>query len=252
MESIFLHGGGDDPAWRAATFGSFLNALDGAGGGPLALVAAEASPAEAEESYAAYAAIFASLEPQFDLAPLLVGPDSPLTAAALESLRPRGVFVCGGATPLYRAALCADPAWLEYCARAAIPYGGTSAGAAIAAGDAILGGWRASRAEAIRPILFQGAGEGLDMLTVRPGLGLVPFAIDVHASQFGTLSRLAHAIDLGLAAEGWAIDEDTVLEVGSTEMRVYGKGQAYHLQAGGQGSRLAIYAGGAVILRPGA
>jgi cyanophycinase len=250
MSSLFLHGGGDDQAWRAATFGRFLDSLDAGHGGPLALVVVEPSPEQAEESYAAYAAIFASLAPPVGLAPLPAGPDRPLAATALEDLRPCGIFVCGGATPLYHAVLCADPAWNEYRVRAGIPYGGTSAGAAIAAAPAILGGWRASRADEIRPILFQGAGEGLDMLTVRPGLGLTPFTIDVHASQFGTLSRLAHAVDLGLAAEGWAIDEDTVLEVNATTLRVYGKGQAYHLQAGDQGSRLAIYAGGAVIARP--
>lgn len=37
---------------------------------------------------------------------------------------------------------------------------------------------------------------------MRPGLGLVPFAVDVHASQHGTPTRLMHAIDAGLVQEG--------------------------------------------------
>ena len=47
-----------------------------------------------------------------------------------------------------------------------------------------------------------------------PGLGLVPFAVDVHATQWGTLTRLVHAVDAGLVAEGWAVDNGTVLVAG--------------------------------------
>lgn len=36
-------------------------------------------------------------------------------------------------------------------------------------------------------MLFEGASEGLDVLSVRPGLGVVEGAVDVHASQWGTL-----------------------------------------------------------------
>ena len=57
------------------------------------------------------------------------------------------------------------------------------------------------------------AGEDLDLVQPRPGLGLVPFAVDVHATQWGTLTRLIHAVALGLVAEGVAIDEGTCLEV---------------------------------------
>jgi cyanophycinase-like exopeptidase len=72
----------------------------------------------------------------------------------------------------------------------------------------------------------------------------------VHASQFGTLSRLAHAVDLGMVAEGWGIDEDTVLEVSPDALRVYGKGHVYRIQAGDHGSTLTIYTDGAAIERP--
>jgi hypothetical protein len=79
MSSLFLHGGGDDPEWRAATFGRFLSSLDTARTGPLVLVVAEDSEAGAQESYAAYESIFASLGSGVAFAPLLVAPASPLT-----------------------------------------------------------------------------------------------------------------------------------------------------------------------------
>ena len=89
-----------------------------------------------------------------------------------------------------------------------LPYAGYSAGAALAADRAIVGGHRRDDG---RPVCAEEAGEDLERLAVRAGLGLVPFAVDVHATQWGTLTRLVHAVDAGLAAEGWAIDEGTVL-----------------------------------------
>jgi cyanophycinase len=211
------------------------------GDGPLAVVVAEADEGAAGESFAAYRTIFEALGvPAGRLQAFFATPEAPLTRAALAGAAPAGLFVCGGATPFYHAALCAERDWLSYLEEATIPYAGTSAGAAIAAQEAILGGWRAERAGELRPILFPGAGEGLDRLTVRPGLGLAPFAVDVHASQWGTLGRLVHAVTLGLVDEGWAIDEDTTLEVESGELRLYGLGQAYHVGRGEDGAAIVM------------
>jgi cyanophycinase len=168
--------------------------------------------------------------PAAALAPAYVTPGQPLTAARCAELRPRGIFVCGGATPFYHRALAEEQGWLTYLREAGMPYGGTSAGAAIAAERAILGGWQVADGERRRGILFAGAGEGLELLTVERGLGLAPFAVDVHASQWGTLLRLIHAVDRGLVPEGWAIDENTLLEVESGQLAVYGRGQAYHVR----------------------
>ena len=88
-----------------------------------------------------------------------------------------------------------------------VVFGGFSAGAAIAGEWAIVGGWRHGG----RDVCAEEAGEDLEQLTVRPGLGLVPFAVDVHATQWGTVTRLIHAVRAGLAPEGWAVDEGTVL-----------------------------------------
>ena len=49
----------------------------------------------------------------------------------------------------------------------------------------------------------------------------------MHAAQWGTLTRLIAAVDAGLVAEGYAIDEGTVLVVDGTEPRVEGLGHAW-------------------------
>jgi cyanophycinase len=234
---LFLHGGGDDPHARSTTFGRFVQATIVDGLCRVALVAAEATEAQARASAEEYGAIFAALPlAPADIYPVLVWAEQPLTRAQLERIRPTGVFVCGGNTPLYQQALCEDTAWLQYLHAANIPYGGTSAGAAIAARTAIVGGWQATRSGETRAILFRGASEGLDPLTVRDGLGLAPFAVEVHASQMGTLTRLIHAVELGLVAHGWAIDEDTLLQIDdSGDINIYGQGHAYSIWRDGEG-----------------
>jgi cyanophycinase len=141
------------------------------------------------------------------------------------------VYVAGGWTPGYREALAAaGSAWLPRD----VPYAGYSAGAAVAATDAIVGGFRRDDG---RAICAEEAGEDLEALTVRPGLGLVPFAVDVHATQWGTLTRLVHTVDAWLAPEGWAIDEGTALVVGDgADPRVEGLGSAYRVARAGAGT----------------
>lgn len=242
MTAIFLHGGGDSPAARADTFGRFLD-LTGLGrpvrsgaGGPLLLIAVAEEQEEGRETADYYRALFVELgAPDDRLTPMLLAPGRPLTGRQVAACGPSGVFVCGGATPLYHRALCADLSWAAYLREHDIPFGGTSAGAAIVAERAILGGWQSpGDGETSRPILFQGAGEGLEWLTVRPGAGLVPFAVDVHAGQWGTLTRLFHAARGGLVDEGWAIDEDTCLIVRPGRVEIAGWGYAYHVARDGQ------------------
>ena len=130
-----------------------------------------------------------------------------------------GVFVGGGSTPGYQEALAG------WRAPADLPFAGFSAGAAVAAARAIVGGWRLDG----REVCAEEAGEDLDELAVRDGLGLVPFAVDVHATQWGTLTRLVHAVGAGLVDEGWAIDEGTVLVVDDGSVRAEGLGSAYRV-----------------------
>jgi cyanophycinase len=141
------------------------------------------------------------------------------TAGDLEGAA--GVFVAGGMTPAYQEALAGWtlPGRLHYC--------GFSAGSAVAARRAIVGGWTLDG----RPVLDADFGEDLGEIEVRDGLGLVDFAVDVHAAQWGTLTRLIAAVDAGLVAEGVAIDEGTVLICDGDDTRVAGLGQAWRVRA---------------------
>jgi cyanophycinase len=243
MLPVFLIGGGGDHPGSADTYGRFVGAATRYGLCRIALVVAEDDTAEADDIYASTCAIFANQGMSADqMTGLFLTSTTALTTALITAAEPTGVFVCGGSTPLYQQALCNDLTWLDYLQTRRIPYGGVSAGAAVAASRAIVGGWRAQRGDIVRPILFQGASEGRDLLDVRPGLGLVPFTVEVHASQWGTLTRLVHALDLGLVTEGWAIDEATLLQVDEAGLQVHGLGQVYHLRRDEQGAiRLTVH-----------
>jgi cyanophycinase len=118
-----------------------------------------------------------------------------------------------------------------------VPYAGYSAGAAIAAERAILGGWRLDRLAVCAPE----AAEDLVEVAVAPGLGLVPFAVDVHATQWGTLTRLVHAVAAGLVDGGWAVDEGTALVLGDGgPPHVEGLGGAYRVTRSGGSLTVAL------------
>ena len=59
------------------------------------------------------------------------------------------------------------------------------------------------------------------------GLGLLPVTVDVHAAQWGTIARLIAAVAAGLVNSGVAIDENTLLAVGSGGAKVRGAGQVH-------------------------
>jgi cyanophycinase len=114
------------------------------------------------------------------------------------------------------------------------PYAGFSAGAAVAAERAVVGGWLHDGV-AVCP---EDAAEDLAELAVVAGLGLVPFAVDVHCSTWGTLSRLVTAVRTGAAAAGIAIDEDTAVTVRGDTVSVAGLGSAFRVYA--DGGRFAV------------
>jgi cyanophycinase len=226
MAPVFLIGGGRADAAVRASHAGFVRA---AGGGPIvAIVLDEGDDTDAERWTAALRLAGAA-----EARALVVSPARPPRAADLDGTA--GVFVAGGWTPGYHDVLvgAGGTDWLPRDP----PYAGYSAGAAIAAARAIVGGFR--RDDDGRPICAEEAGEGLEALTVRPGLGLVPFSVDVHATQWGTLTRLVHAVDAGLVDEGWAIDEGTALVLESAAApRVEGLGSAYRVARDGE--RLAV------------
>jgi len=236
MAPAFLIGGGrDDDAVRASHTG-FVRA---AGGGPIvAIVLDEAEDTDPERWTDAL-----RLSGAVAARAVVVSPARPPRAEDLDGAA--GVYVAGGWTPGYQEALvaAAGTAWLPRDR----PYAGYSAGAALAADRAIVGGHRRDDG---RPVCAEEAGEDLERLAVRAGLGLVPFAVDVHATQWGTLTRLVHAVDAGLAVEGWAIDEGTVLVAGDGPPRVEGLGSAYRVAREGERVCVAVAADTAGAPRP--
>ena len=79
------------------------------------------------------------------------------------------------------------------------------------------------------PVCPEESNEELDEVTVVEGIGLVEGAVDVHAAQWGNLSRLVAAVAAGRAPYGLAIDECTTLEVGSGS--VSGAGRVWRVGA---------------------
>lgn len=230
MIPVFLIGGG----WRAEafpqTYASFLQIATRNNKRKIAVIVAEEAGANSHEQFLRFFRAFESVGLNFtDAAEITVSADNPLTPEKVAEIQPTGVFVCGGLTPAYHDALCRDQAWLEYLFENKVPYCGFSAGASIASEKAIVGGWQRKINNRVVEITDENAGEDLDLLDVRNGLNLVPFAIDVHATQWGTLSRLIHAVDTNLVAKGWAIDENTMLEIVEGELKILGAGNAYRV-----------------------
>src|SRR3954463_5588253 len=95
----------------------------------------------------------------------------------------RGVYVAGGLTPAYWEAVCDTPFGAALREWDGV-YAGFSAGAAGAGEKALVGGWRLNGVD----VCDSDFAEELEEVDVRPGLGLVPFTVDVHASQWGTLT----------------------------------------------------------------
>ena len=211
MPPVFLIGGGrGDDAVRA----SHRPFVDAVAGRPIVAVVLDEGDGTDVERWSASLTLAGAAE----IRTLVVSKQRPPRREDVEGAG--GVFVAGGWTPGYHEALVGAD-WLP----PDVVYAGFSAGAAIAGRWAIVGGWRLGDLE----VCAEEAGEDLEPLTVRDGLGLVPFAVDVHATQWGTLTRLAHAIRGRLAPEGWAVDEGTALIYDGGRTRVEGLGVAYHV-----------------------
>jgi cyanophycinase len=220
--SLFLHGGGGKVEW----FQPFVRQCE-----RIALILVSDSE---ENELGEYQEILQEAGASSDaMRGFLLGRDHPLEFEEFTAFSPDGVLICGGSTPLYQELLCQDSSLKAALQSQVTHICGTSAGAAILSANAIVGGWKLQGDKRATQILFQGAGEGLEYLTIREGFGLVDFGVDLHASQWGTLTRLINAVHAGHLDEGVAIDEDTVL-IPET-MTVYGDGQVYHVlkQAGG-------------------
>ncbi len=148
---------------------------------------------------------------------------TPFDSAVLSDID--GLVIGGGLTPAYLAAVQPLIEEIRLLVADGLPYLGYSAGAMIAADRAIVGGWRLAGI----PVCPPDTAEDLDEVTIAEGIGLVDLAIDVHAAQWGTLSRLVAATEAGLVEGGVAIDEGTVLVVTDSGLRVAGAGNVWRV-----------------------
>ncbi|MFN2563130.1 MAG: Type 1 glutamine amidotransferase-like domain-containing protein [Jatrophihabitans sp.] len=155
------------------------------------------------------------------------------------------LLVCGGLTPAYGTALSPVRAAVRSWLAEGRPYAGFSAGAAVAAERAVVGGYRLGG----RSVCPDDAAEDLDDVTVADGLGLVPFAVEVHAAQWDTLGRMCAAVAAGLVPSGVAIDEDTAVVVEDSAAIVTGRGAAHVVTSiGGAVSVQSVTAGGSLSI----
>lgn len=109
----------------------------------------------------------------------------------------------------------------------------------IAPDSALIGGYKIGGAE----VCPEEWSEGLEELTFHPGLGLTPFAVDVHAAQGGTLGRAIAAVHHGVVDSVMAIDEDTALVMDSADQRktkVIGSGNCWAIAKSGGKTTLSI------------
>lgn len=153
-----------------------------------------------------------------------------------------GIVVGGGPTPEYHRGLQRAASVISNAVAGGVPYLGFSAGAMVAAGNALIGGYLMDG----REVCPQECSEDLDDVTVLPGLGLVPFAVDVHASQAGTLGRAVAAVDSRLVNQAVAIDEDTavVVQTGPQRtMKVVGKGSAWVVERKAEQTTISVTTG---------
>ncbi len=228
---VFLIGGGWNQSANENTYGHFVNRATREGFRKIAVVLISENPDDKLQTELKYKQVLKACGVQETEMQFFWGtPEAPVRLDLLVEGKPSGVFVGGGTTPLYHQMLCKDLTWLEYIKENHIPYAGFSAGAAIAAEQAVLGGWKTFRDGHELEILDEELSEGLDVLSVKPGLGLVPFSVDVHASQWGTVTRLMQVIEQEISPEGWAVDENTMMVVEHGQVQIFGRGQAYHLQ----------------------
>jgi len=225
LGSIHLIGGGWDPDHAAAVYGGFLTHAAAVATGSRAdrpvIATVLLDEGDGLQQFDRWRTALESVAPCRPI-PVLVELGGRLGVAALGDAD--GLLVCGGLTPGYADAIVPVAAeladWLSAHDR---PYAGFSAGSAIASVTAVVGGWL----DGTVPVCSDDAAEDLDDVSIRTGLGLVPFAVDVHCAQWGTLPRLISAVRSTPGLVGVGIDEHTVLTVGADGAEVAGRGQVW-------------------------
>lgn len=205
----------------------------------------EKDEAQENELFTQFADILAGLGHR-DPVPILVRQGDVLAAGQLDGLD--ALLVSGGLTPAYLAAVMPVREEIRALVAGGAPYLGFSAGAAVAARRAIIGGWKVGDLA----VCHEDNGEELDELTIVDGLGLVDFSVDVHAVQWGNLGRTITAVATGGVERAVALDESTVLvvDVSSEDQGNVPQGPGHGSQGPGHASTAVKGAGQAWWVEP--
>ncbi|MET3949319.1 Type 1 glutamine amidotransferase-like domain-containing protein [Arthrobacter sp. UYEF36] len=237
--SIFLVGGGPDTVTTPVIFDQFMaEARQQAGGSrpPRIAVVLVDHGGSAEYFLPAYLDPLHSRTPS-EVTTVLLHRSEDVDPQAFDGVD--AIVVGGGPTPVYAAGLRKAAAAIRQAVDAGAPYLGFSAGAMIAPERAIVGGYRVSGVE----VCPEDASEGLGEVELREGLGLVSFAVDVHAAQAGTLGRAVAAVVHGMVTRAVAVDEDTALVLPHAdpgEQRVIGANNCWLVRGPGHKATVSV------------
>src|SRR5690242_779892 len=192
---VYLVGGGWDDEQASTLYGGWLAAAAERAGDrpPTVLLVVMGTDEESMEYHERFVRLLGLVGPHV-LRLARVAEGTVLDPGLLDGVH--GLFVGGGPTPEYHASLSPSYDAIRALVADGLPYAGFSAGAEIAASTAIVGGWLVDGV----PVCPEDSNEELDPVTVVDGIGLVGGAVDVHASQWGNLSRLVAAVEGGLVS----------------------------------------------------
>ncbi|GAB3123475.1 Type 1 glutamine amidotransferase-like domain-containing protein [Glaciibacter psychrotolerans] len=224
--SVHLVGGGWTPDNYASMFGPFLEeasaraVADGRTAPRIAIIVVRDGDAAEHAAQLGTALAAGGL---FEPVTTLLDHDGVAELIAVANVD--GILIGGGLTPAYLSALTPIAGEIRRQVSAGVPYLGFSAGAAIAAERALIGGWRIGGVE-VSP---EDGSEDLDEVTLGQGIGLLDVTVEVHAAQWGNLSRLIAATEAGLIDGGLAIDENTTLVIGEGALAVVGAGSVWRV-----------------------
>jgi cyanophycinase len=224
--SVHLVGGGWNPVRDPDVYGPFLSEASAraeAAGRMAPRIAVIVVGGDDPSGHAEKLETALSAAGLFEAVQTVLTPGQTADASALADVD--GILVGGGAPADYLQALLPLAEEIRQQVTGQVPYLGYSAGAMIAAERAILGGWQIGGVE----VCPKPAGEDLDEVVIDQGIGLIDVSIDVHAVQWGTLTRLVATTEAGLTDGGLAIDEGTALIVGEGALHVVGAGSVWRV-----------------------
>lgn len=239
-------GGGWDEVSFTQTFGRFVQAGTKDGLCTILLVLAIDDVAARNEITEDFTQMFHALG-NVKIEPFFLSTTQNITRDILHTMMPSCIFVGGGLTPRYQEFLGNNRDFVEYILQNNLPYGGFSAGSAIATQASIVGGWKIKASGHDIPILDADFSEGLDYIEIRDGLGFFPYPLDVHGSRWGTITRVIHAVDHNMIEKGFVIDESTMIEYTHETMTVFDIGHVYLIQKNGSTLELSLYKDGDII-----